>query len=73
MKVLYETKSLTNGGCDILIGKSSWNPNELSIKFAWKDVNGKRARGGEVPLSALPEMVKFAVKHNLLEFDLSIT
>jgi len=67
MKVLHETQSTNDSNCTIRIGKASWDENEMSIKYAWKDKNGKVARGGEVPVSALKEMVAFAKEKKVLK------
>lgn len=46
--------------------KAAWNAkcgsDDMSAKFRWFDANGNPARGGEVPLSALPQMLEVAVK-----------
>ena len=51
----------------LLLGDSSWKPVERSLKYAWPDKNGKRARGGEIPLSAVPQAVLFAARQGYLE------
>jgi hypothetical protein len=51
-------------GHRVLYGIASWanpgNPNARSVKFEWLTKSGKRARGGEVPVEALPALVKVA-------------
>jgi hypothetical protein len=51
---------------ELLLGGSSWNADQKSLKYAWPDKNGKRARGGEIPLSALPQAVLFAARTGYL-------
>jgi hypothetical protein len=43
--------------------KSSWHDGaDKALKYAWPDKNGKRARGGEIPIVAVPQAVIFAAK-----------
>ncbi|MGH3427675.1 MAG: hypothetical protein ACRDQZ_08930 [Mycobacteriales bacterium] len=51
---------------ELLLGGSTWNPEERSLKYAWPDKNGKRARGGEVPIAAVPQAVLFAGREGYL-------
>jgi hypothetical protein len=50
----------------LLLGKSSWDPEDLSLKYGWPDKNGKISRGGEMPISALPQAVFFAARNDYL-------
>lgn len=54
-------------GDEIRIGRSSWSDDDVSIKYTWFDRRGRATRGGEVPLSALPQMVEFAIRSGYLE------
>ena len=55
-------------GCkdvEICLGIASWDDGdgtEKSAKYAWKDKNGHVARGGEVPVEALRQMLDFAIR-----------
>lgn len=54
------------------LGRSSWdpdNPESKSIKFAWRDKNGRWARGGEVPIEALAQMLEFAIRKDYVKPD----
>lgn len=51
----------------LLLGSSSWKPPEPSLKYGWPDKNGKRARGGEIPVSAIPQAVLFAARNGYLD------
>lgn len=51
---------------ELLLGRSSWNQNETSLKYGWPDKNGKRTRGGEIPVSAVPQAVLFAAREGYL-------
>jgi len=53
---------------ELRIGVASWDEikkggagEQLALKYAWPDKNGRVARGGEVPMSALPQSIEFAV------------
>lgn len=50
----------------LLLGRSSWSDEDRSLKYAWPDKNGKRARGGEIPVSAIPQAVLFAAREGYL-------
>ena len=69
--VLYSEPCRTDPDCEIRIKKAAWNPkygtDDISAKFTWFDVNGNATRGGEVPLSALPQMLEAAVKSGHLK------
>ena len=51
---------------EIRIGQSSWDDNEASIKYTWFDKRGHAARGGEVPIAALPQMFELAIREGYL-------
>jgi hypothetical protein len=53
-------------GDKLLLGRSSWDAEALSLKYAWPDKNGKRARGGELPMSTVPQAVLFAARTGYL-------
>jgi hypothetical protein len=53
-------------GDALLLGRSSWDNEAQSLKYAWPDKNGKRARGGEIPMSVLPQAVLFAARTGYL-------
>jgi hypothetical protein len=51
----------------LVLGNSSWHGGaDRSLKYAWPDKNGKRARGGELPISAVPQAVMFAARTGFL-------
>lgn len=50
----------------IVLGTSTWSDQDRSLKYAWPDKNGKRARGGEIPISAVPQAVLFAARAGYL-------
>jgi hypothetical protein len=52
--------------CEVQVGPSSWDSDEIAVKFAWKNINGHWARGGEVPVAALPQMLEVAIRDGYL-------
>jgi hypothetical protein len=53
---------------EIILGRSSWDRGaDASVKYAWRDVRDRRARGGEIPLYALRQAVRFAARENYLD------
>ena len=67
MKTEKSEPCRVHAGDEIRIGRSSWNDNDMSIKYTWFDTRGHAARGGEVPLAALPQMFEFAIREGYLE------
>ena len=67
MFVQHKIAAPSHSDCELRIGASSWDANERSIKFTWFDKRGHACRGGEVPMTALIDMVVFA--HDRGEFD----
>ena len=51
---------------EIRIGRSSWSDDEISVKYTWFDKRNHAARGGEVPIAALPQMLEFAIREGYL-------
>ena len=64
MQVAHSEPSKTHPECEIRLGVSSWaeDNNTHSVKFTWFSKDGKAARGGEVPVEALPQMLDFAIR-----------
>jgi hypothetical protein len=47
------------------LGVASWDDGsgtKKSVKYTWFDKNGKAARGGELPVEALPQALDFAIR-----------
>jgi hypothetical protein len=51
---------------ELLLGKSSWNGEEASLKYGWLDKKGRRSRGGELPVRAIPQGVLLAANEGYL-------
>lgn len=66
MEVKREEEVLDRPKDELLLGTSTWDPPEASLKYAWKDKLGRRARGGELPIAALPQAVRFAAREGYL-------
>lgn len=71
MKVIHRESANGCDGCEIRIGEPSWpsTAGEYSIKFASPDKRGHMARGGEVPMGALPQMVAMATHLGYLRLE----
>jgi hypothetical protein len=51
------------------LGIASWDDGSgaaKSIKYTWFDSKGRAARGGELPVEALPQMIAFAKRNKFL-------
>jgi hypothetical protein len=52
---------------EIRIKPASWDKNEVAVKFTWFTSAGQPARGGEVPIEALPQMLEVAIREGGLK------
>ena len=69
MNVKYSEIARNNQNWEIRLGIASWDDGSgkrKSVKYAWKDANGKVARGGEIPVESLPQMLEFAIRKGYL-------
>jgi hypothetical protein len=66
MKVELSEPVMGSSTDELLLGRSSWDDDAASLKYGWPDKNGKRTRGGEIPLTAVPQAVLFAARHQYL-------
>ena len=72
MVAKVDEQARIDSNCRILIGEASWNKpgrNDISVKYAWPDKNGKVARGGVFPIEALPQMMELAIKSGHLQLN----
>lgn len=74
MDVQHKEKVDGTESDELRIGVSSWDEiakdgsgEQLSLKYAWRDKNGRVARGGEVPMSVLPQCIEFAIATSTLD------
>jgi hypothetical protein len=54
-------------GDRLLLGASSWSADDKSLKYGWRDKSGKIARGGELPISAIPQAIGLAAEKGFLD------
>ena len=55
--------------CEIRLGVASWDDGRntaKSVKFTWFRADGRAARGGEIPVEALPQALTFAISKGYL-------
>ena len=69
MKTEYSEPARNDLSCEIRLGSSSWDDGKKSVKYVWINSDGKIARGGEVPVEALPQMLEFAIRKKYLPAD----
>lgn len=71
MQPTHKEPVKSNPECELRVGIASWDDGSLtakSIEFTWfNEKDGRAARGGEVPVDALPQMLSFAIRTNYLE------
>ena len=70
MNKLHEEVCDTNADAMIRDGYASWDKGSkksFSIKYTWFDKRGHACRGGEVPVEAIPQMVKVALRYGYLK------
>lgn len=54
---------------ELRLGIASWDDGSgasMSIKYTWFDKLGRAARGGEMPVGALPQAIEFARREGYL-------
>ncbi len=62
-----DPKTGENTDLELRLGTSSWDDDTYSVKFTWWDKRHHAARGGEIPMDALPQMLEFAIREGDLE------
>ncbi|MBJ7403382.1 MAG: hypothetical protein JHD07_08830 [Bradyrhizobium sp.] len=67
MQTTYSEPAVINPQSEIRLGRSSWDGQRFSIKYTWFTSTGAAARGGEVPVESLPQMIKVAIEQGRLE------
>ncbi len=72
--VLHTEKVKGTTADELRIGVASWDEikkggsgEKLALKYAWPDKNGRIARGGELPVSVLPQSIEFAVANEAID------
>ena len=72
MKSAHSEPYRHDPACELRLGVASWdegNNTENSFKFTWFDKKGRAARGGEIPVEALPQAIDFAIRSGYLRLD----
>lgn len=72
MKPAFSEPARYDSNCEIRLGIASWDDGSgttNSVKFTWFDKNGKAARGGEMPIEALPQALDFAIRKGYLRLS----
>jgi hypothetical protein len=63
MRAAFSEPARNDPNCEIRLGSASWDENCKSVKYTWfNQKDQKAARGGEVPVEALPQMLEFAIR-----------
>ncbi len=65
MQIEHKETAKIDPNCEIRLGIASWDNGSntaKSVKYTWFDKNGKAARGGELPVEALPQALDFAIR-----------
>ncbi len=66
MQVKHKETANIDPNCEIRLGIASWDDGSntaKSVKYTWFDKNGNAARGGELPVEALPQALDFAIRN----------
>lgn len=69
MQVAHSEPYKKDPKCEIRLGVASWDDGgntAKSIKFTWFREDGRAARGGEIPVEALPQALTFAISKGYL-------
>lgn len=70
MQVAFSEPAKFDPNCEIRLGIASWDDGTntaKSVKYTWFDKNGKAARGGEIPVQAIPQALEFAIRTGYLK------
>jgi hypothetical protein len=65
MRVLHAEPAANDPDCELRLGYASWDDGSgtaRSVKYTWFTSAGKAARGGEMPVEALPQALDFAIR-----------
>jgi hypothetical protein len=76
MRPAFSEPAKNDSNCEIRLGVASWDDGTgtaKSVKYTWFDKNGKVARGGELPVEALPQALDFAIRKGYLRLTFEQT
>ncbi len=69
MRVSHSEPARVDSSCELRVGIASWDNGsntQKSFKYTWFDKTGRAARGGEIPIEALPQALEFAIRTGYL-------
>jgi hypothetical protein len=71
MRAAFSEPAKNDPDCEIRLGVATWDDKggKMSVKYTWFDKNGKAARGGELPVEALPQALDFAIRKGYLRLS----
>jgi hypothetical protein len=73
MTAAFSEPSEFDEDCEIRLGVASWDDGSMtskSVKYTWfNKKGGKAARGGEMPVEALPQAIDFAIRKGYLKLS----
>lgn len=69
MQAAFTEPAKNDPDCELRLGTASWDKDGTahSFKYTWFDKNGKAARGGEIPVEAIPQALEFAIRKGYLQ------
>ena len=72
MQVAHSEPYRDNPECEIRLGVATWDDGSntaKSVKFTWFNSKGRAARGGEIPVEALPQALAFAIQKGYISLQ----
>jgi hypothetical protein len=69
MKWFHKERVKNTKRDELRLGIASWDDGSgksRSIKYTWFDKLGRAARGGEMPVEALPQALEFAIREGYI-------
>ena len=73
MRAAFTEPAEIDEDCEIRLGVASWDDGSgtaRSVKYTWfNEKDGKAARGGEIPVDALPQALDFAIRKGYLRLS----
>ena len=70
MRWMHKELARNNVNNELRLGIATWDDGSgtsKSIKYTWFDKRGRAARGGEMPVEALPQALEFAIREGYIK------
>ncbi len=70
MRWMHKERVKGNEKDELRLGIASWDDGSgtsKSIKYTWFDKLNRAARGGEMPMNALPQALDFAIREGYIK------